>query len=61
VGRKRYLLSMTENDQRKLDLVAESIGGVSRSAAIRFLIRNWFDQKNNNHNDIQTAKAPSLL
>lgn len=37
-------LRMTEHDQSRLDLIAEAMGGMSRSAAVRFLIRQWADE-----------------
>lgn len=58
---KRLLLRMTETDQRKLDVIADAMGGMSRSAAIRFLIRQWVGQKQNGHNDIQVASQPPRL
>lgn len=39
------LLRLTERDQRTLDVIAEAMGGISRSAAIRFLIRSWGAQQ----------------
>lgn len=57
MARKRLLLRITDEDQDKIDLIAEAIGGVSRTAAIRFIIRQWFNKID--HLDIKLVK-PSL-
>lgn len=45
MSKVKLWLRMTENDQRRLDLIAEVMGGMSRSAVIRFLIRQWADEQ----------------
>jgi hypothetical protein len=57
VARKKLLLRMTDEDQVKIDMIAESIGGVSRTAAVRFIIRQWFTKKD--QFDINVVKPSS--
>lgn len=54
---KQLLVRISSEDLRKLDLLADSIGGGSRAAGIRFLIRQWFDQKKSYHRDIQSISG----
>jgi metal-responsive CopG/Arc/MetJ family transcriptional regulator len=44
MSKVKLWLRMTEHDQRRLDVIAESMGGMSRSAVVRFLIRQWTDE-----------------
>ena len=57
MSRKRLWLRITDEDRNKLDIIAESIGDVSRTAAIRFIIRQWFNKSG--HSDTQVAKPSS--
>lgn len=50
---KQLLIRLSDGDKRRLDIIAESIGG-SRAGAIRFLIRQWYSQRKCNQSDIQT-------
>lgn len=59
MSRKRLWLRVTDEDRDKIDLIAESIGGVSRTAAIRFIIRQWFNKID--HFDTQVAKPRSRV
>lgn len=59
MSKKRLWLRISESDEQKLDVIAEAIGGVSRSSTIRFLIRQWISERNRCQSDTQVAKAPS--
>lgn len=56
---KRLWIRMNEADEQRLDIIAESVGGVSRSAAIRFLIRQWSPERRSNQGDTQVANRPT--
>ncbi len=51
----RLWLRITESDHRQLGIIAQAMGGISLSATIRFLIRQWFE-RNTSHNDTQVAR-----
>lgn len=44
MARKRLIIRITDDDQSKINIIAETLGGVSNTAAIRFIIRQWFNK-----------------
>ena len=42
---ERLIFRVAGYDKRTLDLIAQSLGGVSRSTAMRHLIREWAEQQ----------------
>jgi hypothetical protein len=47
----QLLIRLSSGDHDRLKILAESLGG-SRAQAVRFLIRQWFEQKKPNQPDI---------
>ena len=56
----RLWLRISAEDKRKLGVIADSMGGMSLSAVIRYLIRQWF-QKNPSQSDTQVANTITRL
>ena len=58
---KRFYLRVTDSDLHKLDIVAQSMGGLSKSAVVRFLIRNWYDQTKSDRLYAQVVNPPTRV